>query len=570
MRKPGLSLLFSLCAGAAMFAIPMTVCGQASLADVPKKKYIELGWDIPNTAYLRANHEEMQRTTPFDGVMLDLDATDADGKKVSSQSMLDPQPWDPAWFAPAVADLKACRWTTFTDNFIRVNFSPGRVRWDDDAGWKAFCGKSALCAKIAKETGLKGVAIDFEPYGDRIFQYQTKYGKPFAEMQRDVRQRGRQWMKAMADEYPDMVLFTLFILNVVPKPSEYQDADTLLEPAGYGLLPAFLNGMLDVLPPGMKVVDGCESGYYHNGMNEYARWSLEVQAVGGGAMRLVAPENRQKYAAQVQVGFGFYLDMYTNPEGSVYYRGSKPGGTRLDRMMDNLAAATATADEYVWLYGEQRRWWKPEDAEKEWEHWETALPGMTRTIEIVKSPRDAARKMFARMKESGKWENLLKNGNFSDAWSNGEYNFPENWDIWRKTAEKGVAEWEEDEDGRCTARLSDMPEGCLLQAVPVTPGRFYYFSLDMKQEGAGRANMRICWQTADGKRGLDDDNILLAFPESPAFTHPRPMAEGWRRTSGLVRVPDAARFLVFQAEAHGQESEKDVIWFDNAVLLAVE
>jgi hypothetical protein len=37
---------------------------------------------------------------------------------------------------------------------------------------------------------------------------------------------------------------------------------TILASAGYGLLPAFVDGMLNAAPPTKLLVDGCENGYY--------------------------------------------------------------------------------------------------------------------------------------------------------------------------------------------------------------------------------------------------------------------------------------------------------------------
>ena len=377
-----------------LVAILFFVTGLSAQDDFPNKKFIELGWDMPNTAYLKEHHEEMQRTTPFDGVILSLEGTAPGGKKYSSKGIMDARAWDPAWFAQTVDDLKACRWTTFTDNFLCFNFSPGTIAWDDDEGWTNLCNKTALCAQIAKETGLKGFSADFEPYGKRMFQYSTDSGRSFEETLQLARKRGKQWMEAIASEYPDMVLFTLFIaklnLSDVGLLLKQDYRPNTLETARYGLLPTFFDGMLDVVPPKMRIVDGCEPGYYLNGFDRFCQMALAIRSRGGPAIRWVAPENRDKYIAQVQVGFGIYLDMYTNPKGHKYYRGPKEGGTRLDRLEENLAGALAATDQYVWLYGEQRRWWKPIDPEKKWEHWDEALPGTSQRIRFVKNPRKAA------------------------------------------------------------------------------------------------------------------------------------------------------------------------------------
>ena len=376
-------------------SLALLAFGTASAQDdIHRKKFIQLGWDIPNNVYLKEHHAEMQRSTPFDGVMLALEATAPDGKHYSSRSIMDAQPWEPAWFTAAVKDLKACQWTTFTDNFLLCNFSPGQVDWHNDSDWTMFCNKTALCAKIAKETGLKGLAADFEPYDKVVFKYSSELGHSFDEMKQIARKRGKQWMEAITSEYPDMVLFTLFIADANIQfhfhlSARYEhNTDEKLQTLPYGLLPAFFNGMLDAVPPEIRIVDGCENGYYRNGIIEFARHALAVQSIGGPAIRLVAPENRQKFISQVQIGFGFYLDMYTNPEGSEFYRGPKEGGTRLDRLEENLIAAYETADEYVWVYGERRRWWKPENPNTPWEHWDEAMLGMSRTIRSVKNPSE--------------------------------------------------------------------------------------------------------------------------------------------------------------------------------------
>ena len=518
------------------------------------KKFIELGWDIPDTAYLKEHHEEMQRTTPFDGVMLKLETVAHDGKRYSTESMMDAKPWDSAWFVTAVEDLKSCQWTTFTDNFIRVNFTPGGVDWDDDAGWTNFCDKTALCAQIAKETGLKGFAVDFEPYGKAIFRYSSDSERSFDEVKRIVRQRGRQWMEAIAAKYPEMVLFTLFIGDVnLPAGYDLRPEETL-KSLHYGLLPAFFNGMLDAVPPEMRIVDGCETGYYKNGIHDFCQLALAIQSIGGPAIRLVAPENRQKYISQVQVGFGFYLDMYTNPEGNIYYRGPKEGGTRLDRLEENLAAAKETTDKYVWLYGEQRRWWKPVDSAAKWEHWGEALPGMSRTIHFVKNPREAARQDLETLRKEGRAVNLLKNSDFAESTAD--------WLFWQDQP-LGTFAWD---NGH--AKLSRVKWGCILQSRhSVKPGEYYYVAIDGRQEGTGQINMRIRWQDADQKWTREAEDRIFPFESQPDRLDGRPLPEGWLRAEGVVRIPEDVAVLQFQAGVKDQKAVADAAWFDNVVLI---
>jgi len=553
-------------------SVALSVSGAFAQDEFSRKKFIELGWDIPNTLCLREHHATMQQTTPFDGVMLALEATAPDGKRYSSQSIMDAQVWEPAWFATAIEDLKTCRWTTFTDNFLRFNFTPGTIDWDDDKGWDNFCRKTALCAQIAKETGLKGFAVDFEPYGRAMFKYSADSGYSFDEMKSIVRKRGRQWMEAIAEKYPDMVLFTLFIADVNLSAGYDYRPDNTLQPLHYGLLPSFFNGMLDVVPPKMRIVDGCETGYYKNGIGEFTRLALAIQSIGGPAIRLVAPENREKYINQVQVGFGFYLDMYTNLEGNVYYRGPKEGGTRLDRLEENLAAAFETTDEYVWIYGEQRRWWKPTDPTATWQHWEEALPGMDRVIRFTKNPREAVKRELKTLRQENQAVNLLKNPDFSASRTGksqaegqtAEIAIPTEWSFWQ---DKPLGTFSSEEGH---ARVRSVKWGCVLQNVqPAKSGEYYYVSIDSKQQGAGQIGMRIRWLDAEAKYVRESEDRIFAFESVAEWLDDRPLPDGWSRAEGVVQIPEGVAVLQFQAGIRDQATESDTAWFDNAVVIRV-
>ncbi|MCL2743174.1 MAG: hypothetical protein FWE67_04915 [Planctomycetaceae bacterium] len=547
------------------------VSGAAAQDVVRSKKLIQLGWDIPDTAYLKEHHEEMQQTTPFDGVMVSLETTAPDGKKYGSRGVMNADPWDPAWFVTAIDDLKACRWTTFTDNFILFNFSPGNLDWDNDKGWENFCGKAAICSQIAKKTGLKGLCIDFEPYGKTVFKYAAESGKSFDEMKQLVRKRGQQWMKAIAAEYPDMVMFTLFIGYVNIHAGYDSQPDDILKTLHYGLLPSFFNGMLDAIPPKMEIVDGTEMGYYLNGIDEFSRLSLALQSIGGPAIRLVAPENHEKYIRQMRVGFGFYLDMHTNPEGNQYYRGPKEGGTRLDRLEENLAAALKTTDEYVWIYGEQRYWWKPRAGTRvKDEHWEAALPGMTQTLHFTKSPREAAKLTLGALQKENRIVNLVKNPDFSESIPAKsrvgdtvvDIKVPAEWGSWQDKP-LGVFSWE---DG--SAKASGVKWGCFLQSFkPVNSGEYYYISIDSKQQGTGEIGMRVRWQNAESKYVREAEDKGFAFKKDTERLVNHPLADGLQRAEGVFRVPEGVAVIQIQAGVRDQTTADDAVWFDNAVLI---
>ena len=337
----------------------------AVAARAADKKFIQLGWDIPDTQFLRAHHRQMEQEGPFDGVIFRVEARTGDGKKAGTQDGWNRDPWERDWFNPALADLKACRFAQYSHNFLLFNATPALLAWDDDAGWRALENKLRICAWLAREGGAKGIAPDFEPYGENQWKFDPAKGRAFGATAALARQRGAQFTRGIAAEMPNAVVLTLFLNSVVLGAGRAEDPAGILEREHYGLLPAFLNGMLDAAPPGMVIVDGCENGYYMDSAEVFQRAALDMRAWNGPALKLVAPENRPKYRQQVQAGFGFYLDMFLNPPGNTYYRGPLDG-SRLNRLSRNLRAARDAADEYVWIYGEQCRWWSALAKDKPW------------------------------------------------------------------------------------------------------------------------------------------------------------------------------------------------------------
>ena len=176
--------------------------------------------------------------------------------------------------------------------------------------------------------------------------------------------------------------------------------------------------MLDAVPPGMILVDGCENGYYMDSAEAYLQAAHEMRSWNGASVRLVSPQNRAKYRQQVQAGFGFYLDMYLNPEGNHYYF-PPLNNSRLARLQRNLGLALEAADEYVWIYGEQCRWWGPRrdlpNTVGQGRLWEEAMPGITRAIAYTRDPLAAAKAELAELRKIDQLTNLAKNADFRQA-----------------------------------------------------------------------------------------------------------------------------------------------------------
>ncbi len=547
-----------------ILALAVLFVAVAARADFPRKKLIELGWDQPNTGQLRQYHAQMQATAPFDGVVMVV-SFKAEGRAFD-EDLLDAVPWQRDWLTVPLADLQACRFTRFTDNFIRVNCTPGTVAWEDDAGWAAVAAKLGHLAWLARQSGARGFCFDPESYGARLFRWDPDRIATFAQAQALARKRGVQVMADVVREYPDITFLSLWMLSLNRAQAATDEPDAALQTTDYGLWPAFVNGLLDAAAPQTRFVDGCEFGYYQDDRLGYLELYQSMLCTQGAQMRLIAPENRARYNAQVTAGFGFYLDRYANPEGAKYYIAPLPGGTRVQRLRANLRAALDVADEYVWVYGEQCRWWPTggrfdamvKDSSGQGRLWEDMLPGITAAIEMVRDPAAmAARAAEHRNPQS----NLVRNpGMDADPAVVLPADAAPKASDWTQSAIPGYHQWQnEGSAGAFTwdraagmARIQGCGDGCLIQQVAVRPGE----ELLVEAQGDGRGSRTVTarWQTPEGRWTALSADVTLSL---------RPTSAGQPELArGLATVPPGAGYLVLLLSVQGQRPSESCR-FDN-------
>jgi hypothetical protein len=533
-----------------------------------RKKLIATGWDHPDSPRLLANLAEMEKR-PFDGVVIEVTGQTAEGKPCPLCSAFSNQKWQREWFQTSVAQFRNCKFTRFTDNFITIGANPGNIDWFDDEGWQRIVEHWRIAAWIAKQSGLKGLLFDPEPYTPPHSQFnyaaqpdRTRHG--FNEYAAKARQRGRQVMRAVAEEYPEITLFCYFMNSVSATATGRADPRPALAAQGYGLYPAMIDGWLDVAPPTVALVDGCESAYLYNSRRQFLESAVEIKGV---CQELVSFENRAKYRVQVQVSFGMYLDAYWNPTGSPYYIDGL-GGPRVERLRANTSAALAAADEYVWVYGERFRWWPTPNQSVRAETWAGALPGSERALRYARDPLDLARTEMARMKEAGKLVNLARNGDFSSStaksmdgaqqpWHDGGP--PAGWSAWQRDDSKGTFTWDREAGatGKGAARACRVADGCFLQSHKMAPGERYIVRATCKVHGTGNAWLRVRWQTAEGRWTAETQDQLLYAEPSP---------DNWRELVGVVEVPEGVGRLLILLGVGGQSTAEDVVWFDDVEL----
>ncbi len=231
---------------------------------------IATGWDSPNPRQFREGLTTFEGWGVFDGTTLRATRQTADNAEAAAINAFSDETWAWSEFAGALADLQAAKPTTSRDNYLMLYSNPGDVDWFDDAGWRAIVEHWRLLARLAKQGGLSGLLFDAEPYtkphSQFLYRAQPECDRhTFAEYRAKARQRGREVMTAVAAEFPDVSIFSYRLFSDMLGLLDSGNLELALEPHTYGLLPAFVDGWLDVMPPTVRIIEGTEDiGYRAN------------------------------------------------------------------------------------------------------------------------------------------------------------------------------------------------------------------------------------------------------------------------------------------------------------------
>lgn len=337
-----------------IIALTAIICPAWTQSGKPRKKLIEYGWDVPYPDFVKQHVREMEER-PFDGIVFRLRG----GMNVFLH-----KPYDPQKFAPDIENAKAVQWQKFSDNFVLM-WATCDEGWDwfSEDDWKAAEHNVRLFAQVAKAGRCVGICFDPEPYGGNPWHYTSApraKEKSFDEFYQQVRKRGAQFIQVVQKGLPGAKILTFFQMSlfgaIVDEPDPAARMRKLAS-EGYGLLPAFLNGMLDAAEPNVVIIDGNEPAYYYTSSEPYFRAYHLMRQRG---LTLIAPENRRKYALQVQAGFALYVDYLYGlgvwGERAVPARGLTPE-EKAKWFEHNVYHALYTTDEYVWCYSEKMNWW---------------------------------------------------------------------------------------------------------------------------------------------------------------------------------------------------------------------
>jgi hypothetical protein len=332
---------------AIFFVVPLSIARGGDPSG--PKKLIEWGWDEPDTHFLRDNIGRMERL-PFDGVIFHMAG---DHGENLTWDIWGTRPFAVSQFQKSLADLQATPFRRFTDRFVRVNVTPGTVDWFDDAAWRIVAQNFGVAAQLARDGGSTGIMFDNEQYQSSLFDYRRQKHRDkhsFAEYSAKVKQRGREWMQAVAGHYPNItVLLTFGYAITRPRLGEKDRSES-----DYGLWADFLDGMLSACAPATRIVDAFENSYGYRRLEQFQRAYRTIKEKSADWTG-----EKEAFRRHVRAGFGIWMDNDWNTHGwnpTDFSRNYfQPEG-----FGESVRLALRLSDEYVWIYTEKPRWWTNE------------------------------------------------------------------------------------------------------------------------------------------------------------------------------------------------------------------
>jgi len=554
----------------ATIAAGTTTTAQNALT-AARKKIISLGWAKSTPKDLAENLALIESSTPYDGMHVHLvgeQTVDGVVKKYSSRFPFQAERWPYSAFAESIGYLQGLRPSRPLELFIMTTTRSGPHDWFSDAYWAQVCHNFGLIARIARETGCRGLIFDAEDYHDsgHLFAYSPDAGISYDDAKIKARQRGREWITAMAEAYPDMTLFAPFWVSLA---YPFGDNPNASGSRSCALFPAFLNGVYDALPPGMTIIDGNESYFYRSGDRYQA-----MHATGyfhANFRQLIAPENLYRALTQTQMAAALYLDAFfpanlNDPNNRWDLYPGQDDTTRQRNLRNVLFHCLAVADEYVWTWGERIVWW-PQDAA---DALNQRLPGLNAIMRSVKSVEEAEAVIAA----MPVYENLLANGNFEVAAppaipdATGKLPPPPGWNVWDEEREERKGAFYLSPGAGCNGSAAMtgagfVRGGCAITNVAVQPGDILLLRGKARCEENAAGEVTAAWKrTATGRWVWDNYRAPLVRASLCAV----PGSE-WRECKTLIVVPDEIEGLGLQLGVGRQRPGQDKIHYDDFELI---
>ena len=497
----------------------------------PQKKLISTGWMIPrNLEYYQIPAEKIEKDLPFDGINIGIDTTIIrDGKSVHYWVARNTAK-SPIWlqkedFKEWVETFQKLKFKRLKHNFIGLNSSQFSPDWFDDKAWAKTINNHKVLTWLAKNMNCKGFILDTEgyPFTGQPFAFRPQWGKSFAETEAKVRERGAQWIKAIAEEYPDITIFCyIWSSDVYGLRYSQKKADTVVETLA--LQRAFMNGVYDAIPETVRIIDGNEDFGYHCATEaDFDKVAADFRYY---PRRIIAKENLGKYYKHTSMAFSLYLDSYMPGNRAPYNIWTKANGNPAKLLHRNIERCFERADEYVWIWAERGTFMPQLYPGHRYKAWDTYLPHTTEAIRAGRDPLTAAKKY------AGK--NVLKNSSMDPGPAAG---------ITRVDNIHTVSYWyhwqPKTSNGKITAadggiKFEQVRQGSVNQYYPgIKPGKRYLITAKAKVDGDMMVPKLSCtfWgKDTKGRHGRYSTRKSAVFgPEEK---------DGWRKAYVLIDIPE--------------------------------
>ncbi|MCE1247360.1 MAG: hypothetical protein LWY06_12005 [Firmicutes bacterium] len=243
-----------------------------------------------------------------------------------------------------------CRKYGIDSNFIKLSMGHLKdMNWSDDAYWKKLDERVRLAAKIAKETGFVGIALDTEPYNWRENSIWDVGNPMYKHIERNqletlVRKRGRDFMEAVKSEFPEaqFIIFPEGYFYYKYPSESVNDTARIYNTWGY-----FFKGLCDAeLQNGINV--GTERTYH---MTDPDKLRQKYESIVNTMKE--CPENRKYWEEKCSVAIGMApLGKKFDDKRKRYY------ARDFDKQINE---AVKLSPRYLWVYGHGGAWWQLED-----------------------------------------------------------------------------------------------------------------------------------------------------------------------------------------------------------------
>ena len=550
----------------------------------PQKKLIAFGWAHPTTPNFFKNDIEKIENVPLDGFgMRVIQQVSVNGRKMEYHSCRtrneSPVFLKKTDFNEWLEVFGKVKFKKLKHNFLFANTAQFSSDWFDDAAWAKTLNNHRILAWLAKEIGFEGMALDIESYAppltDQVFCYRPQSGKGYEETVKKVRERGREYVKMLACEFPEMQLLAFYWVSALMSSPVILDnqKECLPVSGGYGLAVPFINGMYDAAPETMTFIDGTEARSYKAGLEkDYDSITADYYRY---APRLIYPENLAKYRKITQLGFALYLDAYDrrNQLCPVWRKSSNPTWL-LGR---NIRRTLNGTDEYVWIWNERGGFWPQEFfGKRKILNWNEIIPGAIEAIEFGRDPVTFAQ----RIANEKKLQNLLENGGFDRI---GEEKSMEplppdakrgpipSWAVWQRKGSAGT--FALDDSNGClkkgAAKLSGVKDAAIVQTYRTLKyGDAYLVTAKCKVSG----NMVVPSLSVTFRNRKGEG--LWHLTKNAAFIPSKQDGE-WRSAALFFDIPegDIASINItcgVKSPIRGTPSKEDTCWFDDIAMQRID